>query len=103
MKEISVQHSLDYSSIPNFPVSTVKGHTGKLFFGILGGIKFYGLMGIFLAVPVALSSLWSAVAPDPFLLFLEPPWGAWPGVLAFSIVALFLVRAGLVRSVHLKR
>jgi uncharacterized oligopeptide transporter (OPT) family protein len=57
------------------------------------------LMGILLAVPVALSSLWPAVAPDPFLLFAEPPWGAWPGVLAFGLVALYLVRAGLVGSV----
>jgi putative OPT family oligopeptide transporter len=55
------------------------------------------LMGILLAVPVALSSLWPAMPPDPFLFFPEPPWGAWPGVLAFGMVALYLVRAGLVR------
>ncbi len=55
------------------------------------------LMGILLAVPVALSSLWPSVAPDPFQLFLEPPWGAWPGLLAFSLVAVYLVRAGLFR------
>jgi uncharacterized oligopeptide transporter (OPT) family protein len=57
------------------------------------------LMGILLAVPVALSSLWPAVSPDPFQLFREPPWGAWPGVLAFGLVALYLVRAGLGRLV----
>ncbi len=47
VKEISVQHSLDYSSIPNFPVSTVKGHSGKLIFGILGGKKVIALQGRF--------------------------------------------------------
>jgi putative OPT family oligopeptide transporter len=57
------------------------------------------LMGILLAVPVAVSSLWPAIPPDPFLLFSEPPWGAWPGVLAFGMVALYLVRAGLIRQV----
>ena len=56
-------------------------------------------MGILLAVPVALSPLWPVVTPDPFLLLPEPPWGAWPGVLAFGLVALFLVRTGLVRPV----
>ena len=58
------------------------------------------LMGILLAVPVALSSLWPVVAPDPFLLFSHPPWGAWPGVLAFGLAALYLVRTGMARSVN---
>ena len=34
--EMEVLHSIDYSSIPNFLVSTVEGHNGKLIFGILG-------------------------------------------------------------------
>jgi len=58
------------------------------------------LMGILLAVPVALSSLWPAVTPDLFLLFPEPPWGAWPGVLAFGLAALYLVRTGMARSIN---
>ena len=37
VSEIEVTHSLAYKDIPNFPVSTVEGHSGKLIFGILGG------------------------------------------------------------------
>ena len=37
VKEINIQDSLGYESIPNFPVSTVEGHSGKLIFGELGG------------------------------------------------------------------
>lgn len=47
VKEISIQQVLDYSSIPNFPVSTVKGHSGKLIFGTLGGKKVIALQGRF--------------------------------------------------------
>jgi purine-nucleoside phosphorylase len=47
VKEISIQHSLDYTSIPNFPLSTVKGHSGKLIFGTLGGKKVMALQGRF--------------------------------------------------------
>jgi purine-nucleoside phosphorylase len=47
VKEISIEHSLDYSSIPNFPVSTVKGHSSKLIFGTLGGKKVMALQGRF--------------------------------------------------------
>jgi purine-nucleoside phosphorylase len=32
-KEMQVEHEIDYSELPHFPVSTVKGHTGKLIFG----------------------------------------------------------------------
>ncbi|MDE3236549.1 MAG: purine-nucleoside phosphorylase [Bacteroidota bacterium] len=34
---IKVNESISYTDIPNFPVSTVKGHGGKLLFGELGG------------------------------------------------------------------
>ena len=47
VNEIDVRHSLEYSSIPNFPVSTVKGHGGKLILGILGGKKVVALQGRF--------------------------------------------------------
>jgi purine-nucleoside phosphorylase len=47
VKEIDIVHSLDYGSIPNFPVSTVKGHSGKLIFGILGGKKVMAMQGRF--------------------------------------------------------
>lgn len=39
--------SFDYSDIPNFPVSTVEGHKGKLIFGELGGKKVVALQGRF--------------------------------------------------------
>ncbi len=34
--EIEVEKEIDYHDIPNFPVSTVSGHKGKLIFGKLG-------------------------------------------------------------------
>ena len=36
-EEIQVSQSIDYKDIPNFPVSTVEGHSGKFIFGKLGG------------------------------------------------------------------
>src|SRR5689334_15979410 len=47
VNEIEISHALEYSSIPNFPVSTVKGHSGKLIFGLLGGKKVIALQGRF--------------------------------------------------------
>ena len=34
---IDVKFSLNYSDIPGFPISTVKGHSGKFLFGYYGG------------------------------------------------------------------
>ena len=36
--EITEKYEINYSDIPNFPVSTVEGHSGKLIFGKLGCI-----------------------------------------------------------------
>jgi purine-nucleoside phosphorylase len=47
VKSIDVQHSFDYSDIPNFPVSTVEGHDGKLIFGFLDGRKVVAMQGRF--------------------------------------------------------
>ena len=47
VKEITVEHVLPYESIPNFPVSTVEGHTGKLIFGTIGGKKVMAMQGRF--------------------------------------------------------
>ena len=33
VKEIDIIHAWDYSEIPNFPISTVEGHSGKLIIG----------------------------------------------------------------------
>jgi purine-nucleoside phosphorylase len=45
VKEIEVQHQLMYSNIPNFPISTVEFHSGKLIFGILNGRKVVAMQG----------------------------------------------------------
>ncbi|MDX9812371.1 MAG: purine-nucleoside phosphorylase [Bacteroidales bacterium] len=38
---------IDYSEIPNFPVSTVEGHAGKLIYGDFGGRKVVAMKGRF--------------------------------------------------------
>lgn len=45
--EIEEKGSLSYSEIPNFPVSTVKGHEGKLIFGNLGNRRVVAMQGRF--------------------------------------------------------
>ncbi len=47
VKEIDIAHTLSYENIPNFPVSTVEGHSGKLIFGTLGGKKIVAMQGRF--------------------------------------------------------
>ena len=47
VNEIEADHILSYEEIPNFPVSTVEGHSGKLIFGTLGGKKVIALQGRF--------------------------------------------------------
>jgi purine-nucleoside phosphorylase len=47
VKEITVEHVLPYEGIPNFPVSTVEGHSGKLIFGNLGGKNVVAMQGRF--------------------------------------------------------
>ncbi len=46
-EEIEVVDAFPYSEIPNFPVSTVEGHSGKLLFGRLGGKDVMALQGRF--------------------------------------------------------
>lgn len=47
VKEIETQFVIPYEEIPNFPVSTVEGHSGKLIFGLLGGKKVVAMQGRF--------------------------------------------------------
>jgi purine-nucleoside phosphorylase len=47
VKEIKEVASIPYKNIPNFPVSTVKGHEGKLIFGTLGGKNVVAMQGRF--------------------------------------------------------
>lgn len=45
--EITDSYEFPYSEIPNFPVSTVQGHAGKLIFGKLGGKDIMAMEGRF--------------------------------------------------------
>lgn len=45
--EIIIEHSISYNEIPNFPVSTVEGHSGRLIFGKLGGKQVIAMQGRF--------------------------------------------------------
>ena len=45
--EITDSYDFPYSEIPNFPVSTVEGHAGKLIFGKLGGKDIMAMKGRF--------------------------------------------------------
>lgn len=45
--EIKSELEIPYSDIPNFPVSTVEGHSGKLIFGELSGKKVVAMAGRF--------------------------------------------------------
>lgn len=46
-EKIEVSHRLPYSEIPNFPVSTVKGHGGELVFGYFKGKEIVAMKGRF--------------------------------------------------------
>ncbi len=45
--EIEVTDAISYSDIPNFPVSTVEGHSGRLILGRLGGKEIMAMQGRF--------------------------------------------------------
>lgn len=44
---IKIEQTIPYGEIPNFPVSTVKGHKGQLIFGKLGGKNIVAMQGRF--------------------------------------------------------
>ena len=44
---IEIHSSLDYADIPDFPISTVEGHHGRLIFGMLGGRRVVAMQGRF--------------------------------------------------------
>lgn len=45
VNEIEVEHQMMYANIPNFPISTVEFHTGKLIFGELNGRRVVAMQG----------------------------------------------------------
>ncbi len=47
INEIDIEHTLEYKDIPNFPVSTVESHHGRLIFGQLSGKKVMAMQGRF--------------------------------------------------------
>jgi putative OPT family oligopeptide transporter len=48
------------------------------------------LMGIVLAIPIALGAFWPGLSPDPFLVFEAPPLGGWPGMAIVTLVGWLL-------------
>ncbi|HRG54391.1 MAG TPA: purine-nucleoside phosphorylase [Bacteroidia bacterium] len=47
VEQINIKHTLSYEDIPNFRLSTVEGHSGKLIFGELSGKKVVVMQGRF--------------------------------------------------------
>jgi len=47
VNEIEIEYSISYEDIPNFPLSTVEGHSGRLIFGNLGGKQVVAMQGRF--------------------------------------------------------
>jgi len=45
--EISISQKIAYKEIPNFPISTVKGHKGHLIFGTLNDVQVVAMQGRF--------------------------------------------------------
>ncbi len=46
-KDIIIEHAFLYKDIPNFPVSTVEGHVGKLLLGTLNNMEIIAMQGRF--------------------------------------------------------
>lgn len=46
-EKIEAVHVVDYHDIPEFPVSTVQGHAGRMIFGIVGGRRVVAMQGRF--------------------------------------------------------
>lgn len=47
VSEIDIEAEIPYGNIPDFPVSTVESHSGKMIFGTLGGKKVVAMQGRF--------------------------------------------------------
>ncbi len=47
VNDIDIQHTLNYADIPNFPVSTVESHSGRLIFGTIGNKSVIVMQGRF--------------------------------------------------------
>lgn len=47
VEEIDIEKSISYEEIPDFPVSTVEGHSGRLIFGKINGVPVLAMQGRF--------------------------------------------------------
>jgi len=47
VQEIDIEKAIPYEEIPNFPVSTVEGHSGRLIFGRINGVPVLAMQGRF--------------------------------------------------------
>jgi len=47
VEEIAIEKSIPYEDIPNFPVSTVEGHSGRLIFGTVNNVPIVAMQGRF--------------------------------------------------------
>jgi purine-nucleoside phosphorylase len=47
VRDVTIETTLEYGSIPHFPVSTVESHQGKLLFGTLEGVSVVVMQGRF--------------------------------------------------------
>jgi putative OPT family oligopeptide transporter len=55
------------------------------------------LMGIFLAIPIAVGAFWPGLTADPFMLFETPPLEGWPGLVVVTLVGWLLYRISKLR------
>ncbi|HEU4504928.1 MAG TPA: oligopeptide transporter, OPT family [Nitrospira sp.] len=56
------------------------------------------LMGIVLAIPIAVGAFWPGLSADPFVLFEAPPIGGWPGLVIVAVVGWMLYRIAKARQ-----
>ncbi|MCB0745465.1 MAG: purine-nucleoside phosphorylase, partial [Ignavibacteriae bacterium] len=47
VSEIKIEHQINYSELPHFPLSTVESHSGKLIFGSINGKNVVAMQGRF--------------------------------------------------------
>jgi len=69
------------------------GHSGVLF--AAGLVTGEAIMGIVLAIPVALTGFWPSIGANPFQVVDAPVWGGWLGVVGMIFVAVSLYRASV--------
>jgi putative OPT family oligopeptide transporter len=72
--------------------SAHRDHSRRGLLFAAGLITGEALMGILLAVPIALAALWPGLGPDPLTVFEQPPLGGWPGLMIVATTGWVLYR-----------